>query len=230
VRVTSPRQDSPTFLLVTNELDTLGIHDPKLRTTGTETPHLAQAVREGTKIKRIYVKLVTALAIAKATLPKRELEKVITWVMTQAILVMIPHRLIAPTNLTIPNLPIRRPQHPHRQLRTGVINVIDHIGVTVVIPPERLIGTVTSGTEQSGGVTEILRTPQTRMETTVRDDHLAETVGVDRVLTLGLHAMGRAPLERATVRKRGRTLGIPKRPMAKRTTRTTPVKTDTKRK
>jgi len=112
----------------------------------------------------------------------------------------------------------------------GVINVIDHIGVTVVIPPERLIGTVTSGTEQSGGVMEILRTPQTRMETTVRDDHLAETIGVNRVLTLGQHAMGRTPLERATVLKRGHTLGIPKKPMVKKTTRTTPAKMDTKRK
>jgi len=138
VRVTSLRQDSPTFLLVTNELDTLGIHDPKLRTTGTETPHLAQAVREGTKIKRIFVKLVTALAIAKATLPKRELEKVITWVMTQAILVMIPHRLIAPTTLTILNLPIRRPQHPHQQLRMGVIHQskYQHYDVAWNIHPE----------------------------------------------------------------------------------------------
>jgi len=98
---------------MTNELDTLGIHDPKIQTTGMETPHLAQAVCEDTKIKRIFVKLMTALAIVEVTLSKRELEKVITWVMTQVILVMIPHCLIAPTNLTIPNLPIRRPQHPH---------------------------------------------------------------------------------------------------------------------
>ena len=43
---------------------------------------------------------------------------------------------------------------------------------------------------------EILQTLQVQMTTAVRDDQLAETVGVDRVLTRGQHAMGHVPLER----------------------------------
>jgi len=84
-----------------------------------------------------------------------------------AILAMIPHHLIAPTNLTIPNLSIQRPQHPHRQMRMGVINVINYTGVTVVMPLERLIGTVTSGAVQSGGVIETLWIPQIQMGMTI---------------------------------------------------------------
>ena len=77
---------------------------------------------------------------------------------------------------------------------------------------------------------EILQTLQAQMMTTVRDDQLAETVGVDHVLTQGQHAMGHIPLEHAMALGEGRTLGIPRTPMVKRTTKTTPVKTDTKRK
>ena len=118
---------------MTNELDTQGIHDPITQTIETETPPLAQAVRIGTKIKEIFVKLATTIAIAEAALPREKQIKIITWVMTQATLATIIHCPTAPSNLTVPNLQIQRPQHPHRQMRTGVINIIDHTGVTVVM-------------------------------------------------------------------------------------------------
>jgi hypothetical protein len=133
VRVISRRQDSPIYLPVTNELDTQGIHNPITQTIEMETPPLAQAVRIGTKIKEIFVKLATAIAITEAALPREKQIKIITWVMTQVTQATIIHRLTAPSNLTVPNLQIRRPQHPHRQMRTGVIDVIDHTGVTVVM-------------------------------------------------------------------------------------------------
>jgi hypothetical protein len=115
---------------VTNELDTQGIHDPIIQTIEMETPPLAQAVCLGTKIKEIFVKLATAIAIAEAALPKEKQIKIITWVMTQATII---HRPTAPSNLTVPNLQIRRPQHPHRQMRMGVIDIINHIGVRVIM-------------------------------------------------------------------------------------------------
>jgi hypothetical protein len=118
---------------VINELDTQGIHDPKTRTTEMETPPLAQAIPIGMKIKEIFVNLATAIVIVEAALPREKQRKIITWEMTQATLATIIHHLIAPSNLTVPNLQIRRPQHPHRQMRTGVINVIDHTGVMVVM-------------------------------------------------------------------------------------------------
>jgi hypothetical protein len=98
---------------MTNKLDTQGSHDPKIQTTEMEMPPLAQAVCIGTKIKKIFMKLTTAIVIAEAALPRETQIKIITWVMTQVTLVTIIHCLIAPSNLTIPNLQIRRPQHLH---------------------------------------------------------------------------------------------------------------------
>ena len=98
---------------MTNELDTQGIHDLIIQTIEMETPPLAQAVRIGTKIKEIFVKLTTAIAITEAALPREKQIKIITWVMTQATLATIIHRLTAPSNLTVPNLQIWRPQHTH---------------------------------------------------------------------------------------------------------------------
>jgi hypothetical protein len=57
---------------------------------------------------------------------------------------------------------------------------------------------------------EILQTLQVQMTMAVRDNQLAETVGVNRVLTRGQHTMGHVPLERATALGEGRTLGIPR--------------------
>jgi hypothetical protein len=76
---------------------------------------------------------------------------------------------------------------------------------------------------------EIPQTLQVQMMTAVRDDQLAETVGVDRVLTRGQHAVGHVPLECAMTLGEGRILGILRTPMVKRTTKMMPVKTDTKR-
>jgi hypothetical protein len=81
---------------MTNKLDTQGIHNPKIRTTEMKMPPLAQAVCIGTIIKKIFMKLATAIAITEAALPRETQIKIITWVMTQVTLATIIHCLIAP--------------------------------------------------------------------------------------------------------------------------------------
>ncbi|KIM85630.1 hypothetical protein PILCRDRAFT_5302 [Piloderma croceum F 1598] len=176
--------DSPTFLPVTNGLDILDIHNLKIQTEWTGMQLLAQAALEGMKIMKTFVIIATATVTAIAVpLEVRLIEIIIAWVMTQAILVMIIHRLTAHLDLAIPNPRIWIPSHPQQGVRIGVIDVIDHIGMTVVMNLELMTGIVTNDDVLSGEVMETPPTLRDQKMMTVRDDHLAEIAGAKRVLT-----------------------------------------------
>jgi hypothetical protein len=80
---------------------------------------------------------------------------------------------------------------------------------------------------------EVMETPPTlrvQKMMTVRDDHLADIAGAERVLTQGQHAKGRALQERVMEQLKSQILGIPRMNMLERTTRTTPARMGTKQK
>jgi len=83
---------------------------------------------------------------------------IIAWVTTQAILVTIIHRPTAHSDLAVPNPQIWKPSHPHLGVRIGVTDVIDHIGMTVVMNLEKMTGIVTKDDVLSG---DVMETPPT---------------------------------------------------------------------
>jgi hypothetical protein len=151
--------DSPIFLPTTNGLDILDIHDLKIQTERTGMQLLAQATLEGMKITKTFVIIVTATVTAIAVhLEARLIEIIIAWVMTQAILVMILHRPTAHLDLAVPNPRIQIPSHPQQGVRIGVINVIDHIGMTVIMNLELMTDIVINNDVLSR---EVVETPLT---------------------------------------------------------------------
>jgi hypothetical protein len=143
---------SPTSLLEINVLDTQGIHDLIIQTEWTGMLLLVQAALKETKIMRIIVKIVITQVITVA-IPQGEglIMVQIAWVITQVTPAMITHRLIALIKPIVPNPRIRIPQHLHQQMRIGMIDVIDHIGVTVVIALGLLTDTVANSAVLSEG-------------------------------------------------------------------------------
>jgi hypothetical protein len=143
------------FLPATNGLDIPDIHNLKIQTEWTGMQLLAQAALEGMKITKTFVIIATAIAVP---LEVRLIEIIIAWVTTQAILVTRLHRPTAHLGLAIPNPWIRIPSHPQQRVRIGVIDVIDHIGMTVVMNLELMTGIVINNDVLSR---EVVETPLT---------------------------------------------------------------------
>ncbi|KIM72363.1 hypothetical protein PILCRDRAFT_16185 [Piloderma croceum F 1598] len=217
--------DTPIFLPTTNRLDILDIHDLKIQTEWTGMQFLAQAALEEMKIMKTFVIIATATATAIAVpLEVRLIEIIIAWVMTQAILMTIIHRPTAHLDLAVPNPRIQIPSHPQQGVRIGVIDVIDHIGMTVVMNLEQMTGIVTNDDVLSGEVMETPPTLQVQKMMTIQDNHLAKIAGAKHVLTQGQHAKGRILRECAMELQKSLILGIPRMNMLKRTTKTTPAR------
>jgi hypothetical protein len=192
---------------------------------------LVQAALEELKITKMLMIIATATATAIAIpLEVRLTGIIIAWVTTQVILVTITHRPTAHLDLAAPNPRIRMPSHPQLGVRIGVTNVIDHIGMTVVMNLELMTDIVIKDDVLSGEVMETPLTLQVQKMMTVRDDHLADITGAEHVLTLGQHAKGRTLQERIMEQQKSQILGIPRMNMLERTTRTTPARMGTKQK
>ena len=150
---------TPISLPATNGLDILDIHDLKIQTEWTGMQLLVQAALEEMKITKILVIITTATATAIAVpLEVRLTGIIIAWVTTQAILATIIHCPTAHLDLAVPNPRIRKPSHPHLGVRIGVTDVIDHIGMTVVLNLEQMTGIITKDDVLSG---EVMETPPT---------------------------------------------------------------------
>jgi hypothetical protein len=150
---------SPISLPVTNGLDILDIHDLKIQTKWTGMQLLVQAALEELKITKILMIIATATATAIAVpLEVRLTGIIIAWVTTQVILATITHRPTARLDLAAPNPRIRMPSHPQLGVRIGVTDVIDHIGMTVVMNLEQMTDIVTKDGVLPG---EVMETPPT---------------------------------------------------------------------
>jgi hypothetical protein len=79
-----------------------------------------------------------------------------------------------------------------------MIDVINHIGMTVIMDLEQLIGTAISDVAQLREIMDIPRTQQVQMKTTIQDGHLAEIAEAKCVLTQGQCALKHIQLECAT--------------------------------
>ncbi|KIM73025.1 hypothetical protein PILCRDRAFT_15579 [Piloderma croceum F 1598] len=213
------------FLPTTNGLDIPDIHNLKIQTEWTGMQLLAQAALEGMKITKTFVIITTATATAIAVpLEVKLIEIIITWVMTQVILVTILYRPTAHLDLAVLSPRIRIPSHPQQGVRIGVIDVIDHIGMTVVMNLELMTGIIINDGILSREVVETPLTLRVQKMMTIQDDHLAEITGAEHVLTQGQHAKGRVLQEHAMELRKSLILGIPRMNMLRRTTKTTPAR------